>query len=672
MSKNSTAASPDADAGDVPRHGKRFALKRAAFLAASWTAVILAALFWGRHAAQQQTLELAEHEARAHFNKDQAFRLWATQHGGVYVPASERTPPNPYLRDIPERDIETPSGRSLTLMNPAYMVRHMMEEYESLYGVRGRITSLAPLNPGNTPDAWEREALLAFERGAKEVTQYARDDRGPSLRLMQPMETHEGCLKCHGHQGYKVGDIRGGVGVTISLSPYLAAEATAVRKMDWSLGGLWLFGLAGITVLARRDLQHADTEARSRARLIDRERRLEAAQDMGQLGDWEVNLETREIRWSRQAAQMLGFPPDGGYDATIARFRAAVHPDDLASIDAAIHRAFVRALPVNLVHRVCRPDGEIRWLELRSETLVSGDGQPRLVRGTSQDITELKTIEAALRQERSELESKVHARTRDLVAAKEAAEAANNAKSAFLANMSHEIRTPLNAILGMAFLIRSDAKRAIAGDYYGKIESAAQQLLGMVDSVLDLARIESGQLELEVAPLDLAAVVEGAAAALHDQARRKGIAIVTEHDGLPAGLAGDARRITQALVNYVDNAIKFTAAGEVRVCARMIESAGTAVTVRIEVADTGVGVAPEIMPRLFTAFEQGDNSPTREHGGTGLGLVITRRLAELMGGEAGMLPRAEGGSLFWFTIRLRRAKPEAAVPAPLARRAAEG
>ncbi|NHA14484.1 DUF3365 domain-containing protein [Thioalkalivibrio sp. XN279] len=647
---------PDPVADDPALRGKQFVLRRAVMLAIAWSVLIISALLWGRHTEQQQTLDLAAHEARAHFNKDQAFRLWSTQHGGVYVPVTEHTPPNPYLAHIDERDLETPSQRQFTLMNPAYMVRQMMVEYEALYGVRGRITSLKPLNPDNAPDAWEREALLAFEDGTGEISQYVENDQGHFLRLMQPMVTEPGCLKCHAHQGYEVGDIRGAVGVTVPMAPYLQAEATTLGNLGWSFGGIWILGLAGIGFLARRDLEHAHREAVTKAGLVERERRLEAAQSIGGLGDWELDLCNRTVHWSKQMECILGFAPSQDLDTTLNRFMAMVHPEDRPVVEDALHRALVLGRPAVSAYRLTTPSAGVRWLEMRSESVLDDDGQPLRVRGTSQDITALKTVEDALRQERSELESKVLARTHDLVLAKEAAEAANKAKSAFLANMSHEIRTPLNAIHGMAFLIRNNPERAADSGYFGKLEAAANHLLGMVDSVLDLARIESGTLELEIASLDVAEIVEEVAAMFATDARKKGLGLRIEQDPCPGALAGDAKRIRHALANYVSNALKFTESGEVIIRTRMLETFGNDVLVRVEVADTGIGVDPEIMPRLFSAFEQGDNSPTRSHGGTGLGLIITRRLAELMGGSAGAERRSNGGSVFWFTMHLRRAE----------------
>ncbi|MCU7935091.1 MAG: DUF3365 domain-containing protein [Candidatus Thiodiazotropha sp. (ex Dulcina madagascariensis)] len=206
-----------------------------------WTLLVASILLWSQRSVDSEMLGLARQEAIANFNKDQAFRVWATTHGGVYVPISERSPPSPYLSHIPERDLVTPSGRRLTLMNPAYMLRQMMDDYNELYGVKGRITSLKPLNPRNAPDDWEREALVAFIRGEKERFEVTEIGGQAFLRLIRPMPTQEGCLKCHLHQGHKVGDVRGG-GWRIRAAGRLSgrgrqAKTESLGRAEYGLGG---------------------------------------------------------------------------------------------------------------------------------------------------------------------------------------------------------------------------------------------------------------------------------------------------------------------------------------------------------------------------------------------------------------------------------------------------
>lgn len=231
----------------------------------AWSATIAGLVVWDWHSSKQHTEDLAKKDARSNFNKDQAFRQWATRHGGVYVPIDERTPPNPGMSHIPERDIETPSGTKLTLMNPAYMLRQMMEEFGDLYGIKGRITSFKLINPINAPDEWEAAALRRFEQGEKEVFEFVDIDGQPYLRLMGAMVTQSGCLKCHAQQGYKIGDVRGGVGVAVPMKFYLDDLQADIRTHSVIYGAIWLTGLGAIALLIyllrRRFEEQATTQA---------------------------------------------------------------------------------------------------------------------------------------------------------------------------------------------------------------------------------------------------------------------------------------------------------------------------------------------------------------------------------------------------------------------------
>ena len=234
------------------------------------------------------------------------------------------------------------------------------------------------------------------------------------------------------------------------------------------------------------------------------------------------------------------------------------------------------------------------------------------------------------------------------------AESASQAKANFLANMSHEIRTPLNAITGMAHLIRRDALTDMQRDKLDKLESASQHLLRIINAILDLSKIDAGKLTLEELPMRVESMVGNVVSMLHERARLKRIALVTDVQGIPGNLVGDVTRVQQALLNYATNAIKFTQDGSVTLAVHLLEETDTTAQLRFEVKDTGIGVEPEVLSRLFTAFEQADNSTTRKYGGTGLGLAITRKLAQLMGGEAGAESMPGAGSTFWFTVRLKK------------------
>lgn len=227
--------------------------RNAALACVGWTLIVGGSLGWNIHSARQQGLDMARNEANAYIKKDIAFRNWATSHGGVYVPPTPQTPPNPYLSHIPDRDVVTTGGKQLTLMNPAYMLREMQSHFSSSFAEKGRITSLKPLNPMNAPDEWETRALHRLDKGDKEVWEVTRvDGSQSSLRMMRPFITEKGCLKCHGKQGYKIGDIRGGIDITLSLGPFTAAADRTARNAAVSHGALWLLGLGMIGFFTHR------------------------------------------------------------------------------------------------------------------------------------------------------------------------------------------------------------------------------------------------------------------------------------------------------------------------------------------------------------------------------------------------------------------------------------
>ncbi len=313
----------------------------------------------------------------------------------------------------------------------------------------------------------------------------------------------------------------------------------------------------------------------------------------------------------------------------------------------------------------CRKDGSEYVEAAIVAPIRQPDGSIRHYLAIKEDITERKRMEQELERHRHHLEELVAERTVELEVAKEAAEAANRAKSSFLANMSHEIRTPMNAILGLGYLLKRSGLEPEQGERLDRLEGAARHLLTIIDDILDISRIEAGKWslqEVDFRPEDLFGELR---AMVGDKAAAKGLGLHFTAEGLPPVLRGDATRLRQALLNYLGNAIKFSEHGDVTLRAEVADASGQELLVRYTVADAGIGIPAEQLARLFVPFEQGDPSTTRKYGGTGLGLAITRGLAEMMGGSAGVESVPGRGSTFWLTVRLKTGRePIAAANAP--------
>ncbi len=302
------------------------------------------------------------------------------------------------------------------------------------------------------------------------------------------------------------------------------------------------------------------------------------------------------------------------------------------------------------------PDEQIKWLSVSAVPLFTESGELSGGLASFRDITQRKLTEVELDRHRYHLEEIVQERTAALAIAKEAAETANRAKTIFLANMSHELRTPMNGIMGMTGLAKRLATDPRQKDQLEKVEQSTQRLVGVINDILDISKIEAERLTLEQGDFELSEVLENLISLTSVGAKAKGLMLGIDiaPDIAKMHLQGDSLRLGQILLNLTSNAIKFTAEGSVTLHGSVIEDTQSDVLLRFEVRDTGIGISAEELKRVFNPFEQADGSTTRKYGGSGLGLAISKRLAQAMGGDIGVESHVGVGSTFWATVKLEK------------------
>ena len=546
--------------------------------------------------------------------------------------------------------LETIAQRRAALIGWTSSPYRMSELVQSVLRTQGRFEDKA-LSISIHDGTEENAAQLLYSQRTPD-----RDWAESPTRLQRAVVVHGR----HWRLRIERGDAAGGA--ALSPATITLARGAVISVLLFAL----MLSLLNTREHARSIAEKLTQELRIRGQQIEEtEFRWKFALEGAGDGVWDWNMGTGTVYYSPRWKQMLGWE-DTEIGTTPEECTERVHPEDVGARQQAIDDYLNgRAAQYVAEFRMRCKDGDYKWILARG-IAVSCDatGRPNRLIGTHADITERKRAAMELAQHRDHLEDMVRGRTAELSATRDAAESANRAKSAFLANMSHELRTPMNGIMGMTSLALRLATNPRQLDQLHKSLAASRHLADVINDILDLSKIEADRLVLANADFVVADLIEESVGMHEAAAGDKGLQLDCVIDpALPRALRGDAMRLRQVLLNFLGNAIKFSAQGRIEVRASAVDHDAETMVLRLEVSDQGIGIGVEEQALLFRAFTQVDESSTRRFGGTGLGLVISRRIAELMGGSVGVVSQPGQGSRFWATFRLGTAANVAAVAA---------
>ncbi|MBF0381636.1 MAG: DUF3365 domain-containing protein [Magnetococcales bacterium] len=618
----------------------------------SLTIFSISAISWTYYREQTLVEGLATKEAKANFNKDLSFRKWATKHGGVYVPPDERTPPNPALAHLPHRDLVTKDGKKLTLMNPAYMMRQMTEEFEQFYGVKGSITGLVLLNPPiNSPDKWEREVLNRFEFDSSEVIEIIDIDGAPFLRLMRPMFMTEGCVKCHGFLGYKDGDLRGGISVSIPLAPYFEEARNVSMIMAITISVLWCVGVFGIfrhtkSRLAQVDMatQHTGELRAEIATRIEAEKALKTSEERfilattgssDGLWDW-LDITGDAKWWSSHFYELLGYKEDE-VNASFSKFIEFIHQEDQEHAFQGIKNHLEKDIPFDVEFRMCTKSGEYLWFRCRGQAIRNEKGRAVRLSGSIQNINDKKLAQDKVIKLTQELEQRVKERTMEL-------EASNKELESFSYTVSHDLRTPLRVIDGNSEILMQLCAEKLSDDemeFLKHLQDSGRKMNEMISGLLKLSRNINCEMERQQMDLSLLAQEVYQQFSMADPERD--VEWVVEKN---ISAKCDPALIKVVLENLIGNAWKYSAKTD---------------NARIEfgvqhkddqevfyVKDNGVGCDMAQAEKLFQPFKRLHTS--EDFSGDGIGLATVQRIIHRHGGRVWAESEIGKGTTLFFTL----------------------
>lgn len=623
-----------------------------AILAIVWTAIIAFSYFRNSSEINKNVSELALTEARHNFTKDVVYRKWAAKEGGLYVEVSDYTKPNPYL-DVPDRDIETKDGKKLTLVNPAYMTRLVHEFEAEGKGIKGHLTSLNPINPQNKADEWETSALKSFRKGVKEHYSLEKHDSGYVFRYMTPFILDESCMKCHAKQGYKIGDIRGGISVSVPYEKYMSSADMHNRKeLTFHLAMLFL-GFFGLVFYYRRSSKYERSIEQHTRNLETRNRELELYRNNLELL---VKERTDELKvqniFLRTLIDTIPHPvfvknSKGGFTEINKAFeehyrlnRNEIIGKTLNEISNSALIEKIYEIENNLLknpglityeQEIPWNDGGLRFFKIYETTYGEIENQPEGIVGLSIDITDQKDLQIrtdeALKQEKE----------------------LNEMKTNFISMVSHEFRTPLTSVLTSTDLLEMYGRTWPEDKYMQYVNSIQNSVFDMVEllnDVLTISRAERGRITLDPVEIELKKNITELVER-EKQNCKNSHSVKINFDESVSNAKADPKLMNHILDNLLSNAIKFSKPGtNIYLDVSMDKE-----FVYFKVKDEGVGIPPEELENIFDPFFRAKNA--LKIPGTGLGLSVVKQYTEVHGGSISVNSKLGEGSEFSVKLKMQ-------------------
>ena len=604
-------------------------------LSAFWTLLIVILATVNYREVYNNSLQIVKSSAIDGYNKDLVYRRWATIHGGVYVPVTDSTPPNPWLSNLPERDITTPSGKKLTLVNPAYMTRQVQELGVQQFGLRGHITSLKPLRPANAPDDWEKNALLAFEQGVQESASLEMLNGKEYFRFMKPMITEDGCLKCHRQQGYQIGEIRGGISVSVPWEPVRKQLNFHLLFLLITYGGIWITGLAGAGFIMKGIHNHQKKQAMMEDTLRKSEQKYRSLFDNLAQG---MALHDIILNASGEAIDYRFVDANKSFEELTGLKREDIIGKTVLEVMPGTEQVWIEKYgQVVATGKPLHYENYASELEKHYE-VVAYRPQPGQFAVIVSDITSRRQNEKQIEQKNEELAT------------------LNAEKDKFFSIIAHDLRSPFNGLLGLTILLE-DEMSTMTQDQVQKIvvilRKSATNLYSLLENLLEWSQLQRGFITYSPEPILLMPKVLSETELLMVSANKKEICL---NYAIPEGLivVADENMLGGILRNLTSNAVKFTQpGGTVTIAAKTISSQW----VEVSVKDTGIGMNKEIVGNLFKLDKDSKRRGTDNEPSTGLGLIICKDFIEKHGWKLWVESEEGIGSTFYFTLPYN-AEPE--------------